>query len=226
MEPILLDNLPFELNLDHLMKLMRVRPNSPDSRDLAALAEEAQKIARPKALYGVAYIDQKEEAEVVLDGVRLSSRVMRVNLDKAERVFPFTCTCGMELQAWGEKIDDMIWGFWAEAIKEEALRCAMGFFHDTLKTQYKTGHVSTMSPGSLADWPISQQAPLFQLLGTPKEVRLTDSMLMIPTKSVSGIVFPTDGSFESCQLCPRKDCPGRRAPYDESLYERKYCPAG
>lgn len=226
MEPILLDNMPFEINLDQLMKLMRVRPNSSDARDLAVLAEEAQKIARPKVLYGVAYIEEKGKEDVVLDGVRMTSRVLRVNLDKAERVFPFTCTCGMELQDWGDAIDDMLWSFWAEAIKEEALRTAMGIFQNHLQTQYQTGHISTMSPGSLADWPISQQEPLFHLLGTPKEVRLTDSMLMIPTKSVSGIVFPTDGSFESCQLCPRKDCPGRKVPYDESLYEQKYCPAG
>jgi hypothetical protein len=53
-------------------------------------------------------------------------------------------------------------------------------------------------------------------------VRLTDSCLMMPTKSVSGIRFPTETSFESCQLCPRDDCPGRRAPYDSGLYDRRY----
>jgi len=66
---------------------------------------------------------------------------------------------------------------------------------------------------------------LFALLGDATEavgVRLLDSLLMTPTKSVSGIRFPTEERFESCQLCPRPDCPGRRAPYDATLYERKY----
>jgi hypothetical protein len=48
---------------------------------------------------------------------------------------------------------------------------------------------------------------------------------MIPTKSVSGIIFQTDDTFESCMLCQKDNCPNRRAPYNETLYERKYCPA-
>ena len=42
----------------------------------------------------------------------------------------------------------------------------------------------------MADWPIEEQQPLFRLLGDTERavgVRLTDSMLMVPTKSVSGI---------------------------------------
>jgi len=45
---------------------------------------------------------------------------------------------------------------------------------------------------------------------------------MVPVKSVSGILFPTEESFASCQLCPREVCPGRRAPYDPDLYDAKY----
>jgi hypothetical protein len=85
--------------------------------------------------------------------------------------------------------------------------------------------LSTMNPGSLADWPLAQQRVLFALLGNTEAaigVSLTPSLLMTPTKSVSGIAFPTEGSFASCQLCPRKACPNRRAPYDPGLKERKY----
>ena len=52
---------------------------------------------------------------------------------------------------------------------------------------------------------------------------LTDTFLMVPIKSVSGIFFPTEVSFESCQLCPRENCIGRRAPYDPALV-KKYRP--
>ena len=82
-----------------------------------------------------------------------------------------------------------------------------------------------MSPGRLVNWPLSEQAALFTLLGDPHEaigVHLTDSYLMVPTKSVSGVRFPTEQSFESCQLCPRERCHGRKAPYDSGLYDREY----
>ena len=75
---------------------------------------------------------------------------------------------------------------------------------------------SSLNPGSLQAWPIKAQQDLFAFLGEgAKEtgVELTASMLMLPTKSSSGIFFPTDEPYENCMYCPRIDCPGRRAPY-------------
>jgi hypothetical protein len=148
-----------------------------------------------------------------------------VNLDPVHRVFPYLVTCGPELQEWAEGVQDMLLGFWAEAIKEAALFCAMRAFEDDLQQRYRLGKTASMSPGSLKDWPIQQQRVLFDLfetLGQRIGVRLTDSLLMVPTKTVSGVRFPTEVSFASCQLCPRENCPGRRAPYDASLYESRY----
>jgi hypothetical protein len=77
-----------------------------------------------------------------------------------------------------------------------------------------------MNPGSLADWPLTEQIPLFRLIGDVRQatgVYLTESLLMMPRKSVSGFDFPTESSFASCQLCPREKCPNRRAAYDPIL---------
>ncbi len=95
---------------------------------------------------------------------------------------------------------------------------------DHLKSRHGLSALSSMSPGSLEDWPITQQRQLFSLFEDPAAqlgVRLTEHMLMVPRKSISGIFFPTEVGFQSCQLCPRKDCPGRRAPYDREL-RKKY----
>ena len=131
----------------------------------------------------------------------------------------------MELEDWSNSIDDMLKGYWAEAIKRMALGSAMNALAEHLMEHYRPGRTSSMSPGSLADWPIQEQRTLFKVLGNTRDsigVQLTDSFLMIPTKSVSGIWFPTETTFESCQLCPRTDCPGRRAPYDKDLYDKRY----
>jgi hypothetical protein len=40
---------------------------------------------------------------------------------------------------------------------------------------------------------------------------------MKPIKSRSGIVFPNDTGFLSCQLCTQSKYPGRRAKYDPEL---------
>ena len=85
--------------------------------------------------------------------------------------------------------------------------------------------MSRMSPGSGAAnvWPITQQKVLFSLFGNVEEligVKLTDRCLMMPIKSVSGVFFPNENKFESCQLCPREGCVGRRAPHDLALVKK------
>lgn len=225
MEPKLLNNIPFQVDMPALIKAMRVKPDSDYALSLKKLAEEAEAIGRPKALYKLAFIEEKGDNYVIIDQFKFTSRILRVNLDQAQRVFCYVATCGMELEEWSQHFDDLLQHFWAEAINEMALRSALNFLEDHLTQQFSLGNSSTMNPGSLPDWPIGEQRPLFALLGQTQEalgVRLTDSLLMVPTKSVSGIRFPLEESFASCQLCPRENCPNRRAPYDQELFEKKY----
>ena len=225
MNAIVIDQIPFEIDLADLKSKLRIRSGSTLERDLENLAREAEALARPRALYGVAFVDSRQADGVTIDGIRLTSRVLQVNLDAVNRVFPYVATCGTELETWAASIDDMLLSYWADMIKEVALRKAATKLLAHLRQTYRLGKTSAMSPGSLPDWPIQQQRPLFQLLGNVEEavgVRLTDSLLMIPNKTVSGIRFPVEGTFESCQLCPRESCPNRRAVYDPELYEEKY----
>jgi len=222
---IILEPIPFEPDLNALMRKLRVKAGSTYADELKRLVREAQSIARPKALYKTAFIEARSDDYVVIDGTRLSSRVLRVNLDHAHRTFPYVATCGVELDAWSDSIDDIVHQYWADIIKEQALRTALHALQGHLAEHYQLGRTASMSPGSLENWPIQEQRPLFTILGNTREaigVELTDSFLMIPTKSVSGIRFPTEESFESCQLCPRENCPGRRAPYEPALYEERY----
>jgi len=225
MESVVLQDISFQIDRESLKKKLHIKEGSPYLADLIRLVEEAEGKGRPKALYGLAFVDEKGEDIVIVDGIRLKSRVLRVNLEQVQRVFPYVVTCGMELEDWAIRIEDVLQRFWAETIKEMVLRIAHAAMEEHLMDRYRPGTLARMSPGSLADWPIQEQRPLFKLLGNPEDaigVRLTESMLMIPTKSVSGIRFPTAESFESCQLCPREICPNRRAPYDPSLYEKKF----
>jgi hypothetical protein len=218
------DDIRLKVDLPAMEKKLHMKAGS-FLEELGALAREAEGIARPKGFYRIAFIDAKDPDGIVVEGVRFKSRVLRVNLDSAHRVFPFVATCGREMETWAEGKRDPLERFWAEAIKEAAVRVARERVEADLTLRYQPGSVSRMGPGSLADWPIQEQKPLFELLGDMEKaigVRLMESMLMMPTKTVSGIWFPTEVSFESCQLCPREECPNRRAVYDPALYDRKY----
>ena len=72
-----------------------------------------------------------------------------------------------------------------------------------------------VSPG-YCDWDISQQKRLFQLLDSNTAgVTLTENKLMMPRKSISGVIgigLPGKDieKYNSCLTCTKKDCPGRR----------------
>lgn len=221
-----IDNIPFDPDMSWLKKRLRVKEKSTNDAELAMMVEKARPIARPRVYYQVSSIGERSDNWMEINGVRFTSRVLCVNLDDSHRVFPYLVSCGPELQEWADSFDDVLLNFWAEAVKEAALFCAIRVFSEDLDDRYHPGRTASMSPGSLQDWPIQQQVPLFSLLGEgPKRigVHLSDSLLMTPTKSVSGICFTTETDFDSCQLCPREGCPGRRAIYNREMYDSRYC---
>jgi hypothetical protein len=225
MESAILRNFPFQIDLDQLKKTLRIKAGSGMAEKIGAMALEARRIGRPKVCYRVSYVESRGEDFLMVEGIRFASRVLRINLDKAFRVFPYVATCGLELEDWSKSVEGILERFWAEAIKEMAVRSGVKFLHDHLMDRYQPGQLSRMNPGSIPDWPLSEQKPLFSLLGKGLDsigVQLKESFLMIPVKSVSGVWFPTEERFESCMLCQREKCPGRRAPYDPDLFARKY----
>jgi len=219
-----LDSIPVRLELEEVLKqLHQSKGNKYIERIVQELIEIVCPVAKPKAIYEVSYVDNKSEDSLYIDGVRFTSRVLRVNLDKVERVFPYVATCGRELDEIAVPSDDFMKYYCLDVIKEVVLRSAIGYLTDYLTRNYALGQVSKMHPGSLRDWPITQQKELFSIFGDVEDligVKLTESFLMLPVKSVSGIYFPTEIRFESCQLCPREVCSERRAPYDPDLVKK------
>ena len=180
--------------------------------EVQTLIEEAKTLIRPKAAFKVSYISQKLESAVDIDGVRFSSRVLRKNLEEVERVFPYVITIGDRLKEKGSESKDLIKEYYFDVVGNIALSATRKFVEKQLQSRYGLDGMSSMSPGSLTDWPIEEQKPLFSLFGeqeTPIGVKLSKHLLMLPAKSISGIF--------SCQLCPRDKCPGRKAAYDNKL---------
>jgi hypothetical protein len=220
-----LDKIPFAPDMAALGKALHVPETGEYADALAHLVAGARAVARPKAVYGEAYVEERGEASVVVDGVEFASRVLTVNLEGVHRVFPYVATCGRELMQWADAIDDVLENYWADQVMVFALRAAIAAVNEAIAADFAPGRTSSMNPGSLEDWPLTQQHNLMELLGDPEKsigVELTASCLMIPVKSISGIAFPAETGWENCRLCLQPDCPGRRAPHDPALRDAKY----
>jgi len=208
--------IPVSLSIEEAKSKLRV----VDWQHIQNLLEVANPLISARAAYEVCYINEKLEDAVIIDGLRLSSQVLRKNLDRAGKVFPYIVTIGEGLEERAAKYKDLLEQYYLDNIGNIALTTARKHLEDHLRSTFALDCLSYMSPGSLADWPLEEQRPLFSLLKGAEEligVRLTENLLMIPRKSVSGIFFPTEVSFYSCQLCPRDGCDGRKAAYDEGL---------
>ena len=225
MDAVILDDIQFNPHDNQVLKKLRVKGGSRYEELTLNMVAEARQIARPKAMYRVSGIDEKDGTGVVIEGIRMESRIMAVNLQEINRVFPYLASSGRELYDWTKTHDDMLENYWAEEISQLALRAAEKYLLDHLKETYELGKTASMNPGSLEDWPITAQKPLFELLGDPMDaigVELTESMLMLPNQSVSGIRFVSEEGYSNCELCPRGCCIHRRTPYNPEKLKERY----
>ena len=215
----ILENIPVELKMAEIKRRLHISRDQ-DLTLAQQLVDFSQELFDAKALYKICYIDEKLEEAVVVDGLSFKSKVLRKNLDQVERVFPYVVTIGLKFEEEMRDCSDLLKKYYFDIIGTLALTSARKHLKNHLKSKLALGKMSSMSPGSLADWPIEEQRPLFDLLEGVQNaigVKLTDNLLMLPAKTVSGIYFPKEISFFSCQICPRKECMGRKAAYSEEL---------
>jgi hypothetical protein len=206
-----------------LLTRVHVAPDSEDAAAFTALVDQARAVARPKALYAEAFVEGRGDDTIRIADITFTSRMLRRKLAAIERVFPYVATCGHEMDDVALPAGDVLVRFWWDAIKAELLAVARAHLLAHLTERFRLWQTARMSPGSGdADvWPIEQQRLLFALLEgvTPFiGVILTESCLMIPNKSVSGLLFPTEEDFQTCQVCHRDPCPNRRASFDAAVW--------
>lgn len=203
-------------------KLMAMT-NEEFEDELAEMLDEAEAVAEPMVLFGVCGAERRDDHAWV-NGIEILSDLAAEKLGGLKRCFPYIGTCGTALEAWSKQYaGDLLAEFWADEIKKYYVRKIAGAYFAFIKEQYHTsGHLTGLNPGSVAAWPISGQGELFAVLGGRAFVKdsigviYTDSFLMLPSKSVSGIAFESESFYENCQHCPLVNCPGRRAPRVET----------
>ena len=211
------NDIPLRVEEDVFRRALRF---SDDEQGRAAASEiiaAALPLLEPRAYFRDSFVDGRGDGSVTINGRTFRSRVLRANLESVERVFPYVLTMGGRLEKAAAAQDDLLRQYAFETLADMALAGAGARLEAHIRRLFGVGTLSAMSPGSLEDWPIEEQTTLFDLLGETEArigVRLSDSLLMMPRKSVSGILFSSEESFTSCALCPRRSCHGRRAVYD------------
>lgn len=131
----------------------------------------------------------------------------------------FICTAGTEYELWQQQLkeqDDLVRVFIADALGSViAEKCADRMEEHLQQSIDKLGwhHTNRFSPG-YCGWHVSEQQLLFPMFaGQTCGVRLTDSSLMVPIKSVSGLIGlgkEVRRLDYTCGFCDFKQCYKRR----------------
>ena len=146
-------------------------------------------------------------------------RIIERQLRGSEAYALFICTAGTTFEEYQQQLkreNDMVRVFIADALGSVIAEKCADRMEETLQQSIdKLGwhHTNRFSPG-YCGWHVSQQQLLFPLFdGNTCGVRLTDSSLMMPIKSVSGIIGigPDVRHLDySCGLCDFTQCYKRK----------------
>jgi len=214
----ILDDIPIRLETDEVRNSLKISKNTPYAeKKIEELIDSIAPVMRPKAVYAKSRVELKDPDKVAVDGQVFNSRVLAKNLANQEHCYPYIVTAGQELDdvelPEGQSL------MLLDLIKNIVVEKAFQYTKALIVERHSVEHVSGMSPGHL-DWPLEQQRVLFDLLGPVVDrigVRLSDAFLMIPVKSVSGVMFTSETGFLSCCVCTQPRCMGRKMGYDPNI---------
>ena len=172
---ILVETVPLEFDLESLGCRLRIRPGQTKFMDrLSRLAEEAARVARPKAVARLCGLTILDEEKVQVGEVTFSSPLLRQKMNGLGRAFPYLASEGIELADWSLSLSSSLEQVFASALREVAVQQAENLLERTLLERYGIAQVSAMNPGSLKVWSLEEQVPLFELLAPlPEKLGVT-----------------------------------------------------
>ena len=175
---------------------------------------------KPKACFDFFDITRKPGGTLVTGFMSSRSKSLRKNLAGCEKVILFAATLGID-------IDRILSKFSITSLHDAIIVQAIGaaaiekwcdiLCHTFGKTANEQGYFlrPRFSPG-YGDFPLEIQKNIFDVLDCSRKIglTLTDSLLMMPSKSVTAIIGlsreNTNCSPRGCEVCDKTDCNFRR----------------
>lgn len=215
-----------EIDKDEVCRYLGYRngqgPNSSISSVMDEEIDEAYQLIQPWCCYQLMNIRQIRQPRIILeDGLTITSVVLSRILYPCHQIAIFLATIGQNLEDRVTHLMDeeqMLRATVLDAVGSEAAEKTVGYLQERLgELAAADGTETTLrySPG-YCDWDITQQRVLFQAMNSaPLTLTLTENCLMVPRKSVSGVIgLGQFGNYRPrylpCRLCTMVDCQSRR----------------
>jgi len=220
----MLNKIPLKFDQDKILRIIYHGNNNVHEerkKELNNIIEESYQLINSKALYTSLAIKKITNEEIILEnGKRLKSSLLTKKLKCSPELIFYLITIGDKLEEKiGELSGNLLQAFILDRIGTYALELTTDHLEKLIKKERNYQQISKFSPGSTRFWDIEQQKVIFEILdGKRIDVKLNDNYLMIPKKSVSGVMGLTKQKFYECQIC-KKNCEYRRKKFSPSFLE-------
>jgi hypothetical protein len=196
--------------------------------EVGELVEKLRPLTRPRAIFRVDRVVALEARRIVLSSGAVFDGAVGAFLKHATLMATFIVTIGSAVERLSRgwlRAGKVMQGAIADAIASQYAEAACQLLCDTVRRwaeERGCGTTPAYSPG-YCGMSVRQQIPLFASLPARRiNVHCTPSCLMLPVKSVSGLIGigPPDKVYPSgypCEACTHPECAQRRAPCDPEL---------
>lgn len=219
---VTIDSVSLNILSEEILKTLRIRPQK--QQEAKSIIEAGLGLISPKVIYVFTKVEGIEKSIVKLNvGQPIQSIILSEMLKIGQSIALFVLTIGekLELEA-SVQAKTSVFKSW---ILEQTGDFALGKAFDQFKVKIEKvlgGKVSSFSPGEGTGrlFNIEQQKVIFDILAPQSNigVSLTSSFLMIPRKSVSGILAVTTKEYVACEYCSRQKCANRKKPFSGEYY--------
>ncbi len=154
--------------------------------------------------------------KLIVGAVKFTAqRIVISQIKKSEKIALFLCTAGPGIGEWSKKLmsdGETLKGYIIDVVGSEIVESAMDSIQSSLEEEMKRQGLyitNRYSPG-YCGWDVAEQQKLFTFF--PQNfcgIRLSDTSLMYPIKSISGVIGigkEVKKNDYPCKLCDDKNC--------------------
>ncbi len=192
---------PLPVQVPRPMVLLRLgyrRPAQVPERVVKILddtMEKGRSLLAPRAIRGTFDVAAPGAGVILIGGtLRSTSRSLHERLAGCRRAVLFAATIGEAVETWARDLmesGEMTRGLLADGFASSAA-IALGLEVETIAArdlaEERLTPTKRYAPG-YGDWSLADQAPLHEMLGAGRiGITLTEDFLMLPAKSISGVI--------------------------------------
>ena len=214
---------PIDIDSQQILRNMGYADCEPPAR-IASLVDEyvdnVHYLIEPSYSYVIRDIELVYGSGAAIEGwITFGSEVVARLLEQCENVAVFVLTIGSYLEEMVDQLTDdglILQATVLDAVGSGAVEKLADFVQDRIRVLAGSQglYVSRRFSPGYCDWDVKQQRMVFQAMnGDSAGATLTEGYLMLPQKSISGIIGIGPRKVEKynpCKTCDKYDCVGRR----------------